>query len=82
MPARSVGLSEDAMNALSTLWKAMYPIFSLHNINFCMLVEEQELENGNVLTVAWFLCSPIRQSTSGVFQTKKTQNMKSLLLLT
>lgn len=37
VPAASVGLSEDAMNAIATLWEAMYPVCYLHNtISICM----------------------------------------------
>lgn len=50
-PASQVCLSEDTMNELATLWKAVYPFCLLHDINFRMLAEEQEFEPGVALVV-------------------------------
>lgn len=43
-PANSVRLPEDAMNALGTLREVMYPVCSLHNVEFCLVVECQVFE--------------------------------------
>lgn len=44
VPECSVGLTKDSMNAIATLQKPMYSVCSLNNIDFCMLVEEEEIE--------------------------------------
>lgn len=42
--------SEMAMKALAMLQKVAYPDFSIHRINFRMLIEEQEIEHSEAFT--------------------------------
>lgn len=58
--ASSVGLFVDSLNALASVWKAVYPIYSTGNIAFLMFVEEQELGYGEQLaaSLAFVLLNP------------------------
>lgn len=56
----SSSLPEDAIKALATLFKVMYPVRSLHKTNFCMLVEERWFVHGKALagSVEYVLNNP------------------------
>lgn len=43
--ASSVCLPKDPMKSLATLQNALYPYFSLHNINCCLIINDQEFEH-------------------------------------
>lgn len=52
VPASSVCMPEDGMNAIATLRKAMYLVCYLYNFDFRMLVEEQRFKHGGALSTS------------------------------
>lgn len=80
VPATSVGMSGNERNALGTLQNALYPVCSLHIVDFPMLFEEKKSGRHVLKTSVVFGLADLEYSSSRVLESEMSTTTSSLHL--